>query len=337
MKNLFLCLALLGAGLIGNCAGAAALPSLIYDGKERKMYPDHWMVANGESIPVQLAAGGADINTRDRHERTPLIMACMMRGENFLKIVKWLIDNRADVNLSDEWGDTPLHHAVWAAACSNKLDVIDMLLSAGARLNKKNKYGRTPFFEVAASGNTAAAEELIARGDTPEVADVFGRTPIFYAAVNGHLDMVKLLFEKYPQLDVMDNSGRNALSIAAGEGYIDVAEWLISRHSDYISKDNLGKSAIFYAVENNHWDVVNCLLDKNIDPNSCDNKGRSLLHYAAMKGNFESVRCLASRGAEINKRDEYGNTPLFYALKNIGMHIGVQKTADWLKENNAEE
>ena len=56
------------------------------------------------------------------------------------KGVKKHLDAGADVNLKDNWGRTPLHYAVMGG----HKEIAELLITNGANINKKNDEGKTP-------------------------------------------------------------------------------------------------------------------------------------------------------------------------------------------------
>ncbi len=56
------------------------------------------------------------------------------------KGVKKHLDAGADVNLKDNWGRTPLHYA----AMGGHKEIAELLITNGANINKKNDEGKTP-------------------------------------------------------------------------------------------------------------------------------------------------------------------------------------------------
>ena len=54
--------------------------------------------------------------------------------------IKILIDQGADINIQDPWGDTPLHRAAYFG----NIEMVQLLLKKGANKHLKNKKGRTP-------------------------------------------------------------------------------------------------------------------------------------------------------------------------------------------------
>ena len=57
-----------------------------------------------------------------------------------LRMVEWLIDNKAEIEAVDAWGRTPLH----LAARRNSIDVLQLLLDHDADVFRKDVYGSTP-------------------------------------------------------------------------------------------------------------------------------------------------------------------------------------------------
>jgi len=57
---------------------------------------------------IRLHVQGLDINSGDYDKRTPLHLAA---AAGHMDIVKYLVDNGAEVNQYDRWGATPLNDA----------------------------------------------------------------------------------------------------------------------------------------------------------------------------------------------------------------------------------
>lgn len=81
-----------------------------------------------------LIEGGVDVNVRDNHGQTPLLITCSLlnntchsRGETRERVVKYLISAGADVNAYDVTGRTSLIYAVITRA-----SVVPDLMDAGA-------------------------------------------------------------------------------------------------------------------------------------------------------------------------------------------------------------
>ena len=64
--------------------------------------------------------------------------------------VRLLLDEGADINTADNYGETPLH---WAAVLGNTA-MVELLLKRGADINIANNNGGTPLYSAAMLGNT---------------------------------------------------------------------------------------------------------------------------------------------------------------------------------------
>lgn len=84
------------------------------------------------------------------------------------EITKLLIDKKVDVNYQNKNNSTALHQAAYY----NSLDSIKLLISAGAKLDKEDNSGNTPFDVSRDFGNKQAKkllrEEMIKRNIFPE-------------------------------------------------------------------------------------------------------------------------------------------------------------------------
>lgn len=82
---------------------------------------------------------GANINARDHRGETALHVAA--RGF-CLNAASFLLAAGAQVDLSDQQGNTPLYHAVFNAA--GRGEMIRLLIAAGANQKHRNRYGLSP-------------------------------------------------------------------------------------------------------------------------------------------------------------------------------------------------
>ena len=86
----------------------------------------------------KLLAAGANINTRDNFERTPLMYAI----DCDIELVQFLINSGADVNAKDDIGYTALMHNITQKYIN--IEIVKLLLNAGANVNVKAKWNHTP-------------------------------------------------------------------------------------------------------------------------------------------------------------------------------------------------
>ena len=78
-----------------------------------------------------------------------------------VEAVKILVQYKADTNHRCNRGWTALHESV----ARNDLEVMEILVGGGAKVESKNTYGITPFFVAAQSGQMEALRVLAKHGE----------------------------------------------------------------------------------------------------------------------------------------------------------------------------
>lgn len=133
-------------------------------------------MADPATVKTAIAIG-AHINAQDDDGNTALIYATMGTSEKSKDIYAALIKEKADVNLADDKGTTPL---MWAVGRGNT-DMCEKLIKDGADVDTQNRLGATPLYMAAKGGYTSMCLQLIAAGAYIE-QEVMGKTPLMAAA-----------------------------------------------------------------------------------------------------------------------------------------------------------
>ncbi|MDR0355540.1 MAG: ankyrin repeat domain-containing protein, partial [Deltaproteobacteria bacterium] len=154
-----------------------------------------------------------------------------------LELVSLLLKNGADVNPKGDFkGETPLMTALSNRYCENywvalrprivNLEVVDLLLKSGAKLDAADDDGATPLM-YAADNSAEAVLLLLKNGADVNAADKEGLTTLMATVMGRHtpyaednelnfnLETVRLLLENGAEVDARDNNGRTALMLAA--------------------------------------------------------------------------------------------------------------------------
>jgi len=106
-----------------------------------------------------LIESGADINAEiTESSQTPLFLAA---DHNSIELARLLIDKGVkEINYQDKFGYTALHYA----SKKGNLEIVKLLVVAGANPKIQEKYGFTPLHEAAENDNVEVLEYLLERG-----------------------------------------------------------------------------------------------------------------------------------------------------------------------------
>ena len=243
------------------------------------------------------AAAGAD---------TPLLEAVKNRDT---AAVQALVSQRVDVNIPQADGATALH---WAAHWDD-VEVADLLIDAGARVNAANDYGVVPLLLAATNGSTAMVARLLSAGADPNAGDENGATPLMFAARTGRIEVAEALLDRGAGVGVKDAAhGQTALMWAASAGHPEVQRVLIRAGADVRAQSARGYTPLLFAVRENHDASVRTLLDHGADINDAALDGTTSLVLATVLGHWPLAEFLLDHGANA-AADGTGFTALHWA------------------------
>ena len=160
------------------------------------------------------------------------------------------------------------------------------------------------------SGNKSHVKVLLyLHSDFKNKRDAFGRTPFFNAVFAEKFPIIKYLARKRAKLNIPDMNGDTPLHCAAGEGADKIVEFLIEHGLLYYDENKKGRTPIFAAASRGKISVVQVLLDRGDRVNRKDKKGNTPLHLAALQGEKAMVKLLLSAGADKKAVNNKGATP----------------------------
>ena len=277
-----------------------------------------------------LLRQGADPNLQDEDGRTALSLAaekCLadmveaslkeddntdsaddysILPEN-AKIARLLIENKADIDVRDNEGRTPLSYA---AGAGNEA-VVSLLLGKGADLGSRDEQRWTSLLCAAERGHAAVVSLLLEKGADPNVRDEDGWTPLLSAADSGDEEVVSLLLEKGANPNCQDDEGRTAVELATEGGHVAVVRLLLANKS--FNASEIGYQALMNAISNEDITLVTLLVDKGADPYYF--REASPLTFAAELGYEEMVALFLRAEAESSKAKMLVRAALVFAIK----------------------
>ena len=155
----------------------------------------------------QLLETGADPNLRDNNGRTALMKSTYPVQ---VESIRLLLEHGADPNVTDNKGMTPL------MVQRDSPEAVALLIKAGARINAREKFGRTALFYSVMFNQIKSVKALLEAGADPNITDVKGMTPLMVTALNGYTECAGLLLQggAVKTINAKDGKGETALAKA---------------------------------------------------------------------------------------------------------------------------
>ncbi len=220
------------------------------------------------------------------------------------KAVRALIDQKADVTVTEADGSTALH---WAAQ-RDSVEIAGLLIKAGAHAKAATRYGVTPLTLAATNGSAPMIDLLLKAGADPNGTSREGETVLMTAALSGRTDAIKVLLARGAQVNAVEPwKGQTPLMWAASQGNTAAAAMLIEFGADVKAKSKRGFTPLLFAVRNGHIDTTKLLLDHGANPDDVGPDGTSALGMATVNAYYELAGVLLDHGANPNAPDPRGS------------------------------
>ena len=203
---------------------------------------------------------GADINAPMNGKYTALMMAC--RSQH-VRLVKFLLQQGANVQVKDKDGKTALHFAceltfTWKPA---SCDLLNCLTENGADINALRKDNRTPLMVASSCGGVDQITFLIKRGANVHLQDKNGDTALHHAArnMNNSLEIVCALTAAGAS-QMCNNQGLTPLLVASSTGNNAAVEELL-KNQEVTKEQRIDALELLGAtiVTRPSWDVYDIL------------------------------------------------------------------------------
>jgi len=300
-----------------------------------------------KAIEYLLALEGVDLDTRTHDARTYLIWASY-KG-NF-PVVKYLVDQKADVNLKGSHGFGAITFAAFAGVEDQRiydyltanglsiqqenngganamllimqklkdLSMIDYFQKKGLDLNSKDHEGNNAFNYAAKGGNIEVMNALIKKGIDYKSKNNLGGNAILVASqgIRGatpKLETFKFLVEKGIDPNVVNKNGETPLILLSGRNQdATLIQYFLEKGVDANQTNTEGNNALINAAAGNSLEIVKILEEETKNINHKNNEGQTAL-MLGVKGNSEDVvSYLIENGAKVNVADNDGNNLVYY-------------------------
>ncbi|XP_044726605.1 putative ankyrin repeat protein RF_0381 isoform X3 [Chrysoperla carnea] len=327
---------------------------------------------NQLEITELLLKHKADINAQDVERKTPLFYA--IKNEN-LKITKLLLDNgvnvkdypqllniavrgkctkivelllqhNADVNATDENGNTALllnvsdyedcykYRTDRYSYVNIKRKITKLLLDHGANVDAQTPDSETLLQFAIWNEYSQVVEVLLEYNANVNVREKISlETPLHMSARRKNVEICEMLLNKGVDVDAVDCDGLTALHMATLEGSNDIVKLLLERGAKVDSKTKCNITPLHFSALNGSQEIMETLLKSSADINFRTIGGDTALHIASKEGHVKVVTTLLEYGSDINITTRNNRTLLDYAktaetIESLIRHIIRMKTAN---------
>ncbi|MEB8344286.1 ankyrin repeat domain-containing protein [Streptomyces endophyticus] len=179
--------------------------------------------AQGDADAVRGAlAAGADVEARDAHRRTPLLLASL---NDHVAVAEALVAAGADANAQDDRDDS----AWLATGVTGSVEMMRALLPARPDLKVTNRFGGISVIPASERGHVDYVRAVLRETDIDvDHVNRLGWTALLEAVILGdggraHQEIVELLITAGATPDLPDGDGITPLEHAERRGFAEIA------------------------------------------------------------------------------------------------------------------
>lgn len=242
-----------------------------------------------------------------------------VKGKDLAKVKALIAAEPSLVNMKDQAGNTPLHHA----AIGGSAAIAESLLSAGADIDAPNAQQNTALIESVINGNDDVSTLLIEKGADIRRRNFSGSTALHAAALRDRVKVAELLIRKGIEVDGRDAAGFTPLNVLARvTNNAEMARLLIGKGADVNAQDNRHTTPLNNAGIYGHPDIINLLLDHGADFDGAGELAGRLIDRAAELGSERLFDFVAKKLGDVVFQDGSRNRGLMNAALGGGS-IGI--------------
>jgi ankyrin repeat protein len=179
--------------------------------------------ASAGDVEAATAAldSGANIETRDDHERTALLIAAT---EDRVDVARLLVERGADPDALDDRHDTP-----WlVTGVTGSVEMLEALLPAKPDMTIRNRYGGVSVIPASERGHVDYVRRVVQTAINVNHVNDLGWTALLEAVILGdgserYQQIVQILLDAGADPSIGDNDGVNARQHAEAKGQDSVA------------------------------------------------------------------------------------------------------------------
>ncbi len=254
----------------------------------------------------KLIENGANVNKYDDEGWSALTYAA---NNGDIEIAKILLEN--NVRIKDE-----LLYAIKSPIIESRIDMMKLLIENRANINYTDENGLNPLNIAVQNGDVQLTKFLMTNKANANILMPDGSGLIEYAITQNNMDLLQVLVENGADIDYAGISSLTPLMVASKLGLDNVVRILLARKIDINAIDINGNTALHLAAGNSQLSVIRLLLDKNPNLDIQNNDGNTALHLAVISGNIDIVGEIVLKGANTRIRNNERRYPMDIARVN---------------------
>jgi ankyrin repeat protein len=204
------------------------------------------------------------------------------------------------------------------AAKLGHVEIVTLLLDAGARIDDVDDRQNTACHAAAREGHFDVVKLLVARNANVSLRNRANETPLVSLIERNNESLVMMLIDATMAAGMPLDAKEACLAATVST---DVIRLLLFKYRINLSAmyDSLGRTALHRAVwRSRGLDVLNMLIDvAGIDVDARDEIGCTAAHTACTMRDIGALARLIAAGANLELADNNGETPLHYSLYDM--------------------
>ncbi|PAA93291.1 hypothetical protein BOX15_Mlig000210g3 [Macrostomum lignano] len=253
-----------------------------------------------------------------------------VREGNSDQVSRLLKCNSSLVSKLDEQLMSGLHYAV---KC-NRVDMVSLLMQAGANVNIKGREGSRPIHVAANFNQSDALRELLnSRRTRVDATDDRGQTALHVACRRNHEPSVKILLSHKANSQLKELDGTSVLHLPSRRNNLELCQMLTTDTGLITCKDKYGVTPLMVAAAEGSEDLLNYFISvcKKTTHGAAgrildmqDSEGNSSVHFAAKNDKFLAIEILSEHGANLDLQNLEQSAPIHLAA-TLGHRESVAK------------
>ena len=217
------------------------------------------------------------------------------------------LNKGVDVNLMNQFGETPLDLALWL---SDENEISNHIRNSGGRTSEQ----LLALLNAVRTGNIEDAKNHLSDGVDVNIKNFYGDTAIHKAVKLNRIKFTELLLSNDADINLSNYEKWTPLHTAVSLGYNEMVRILLSNGAYVNVKLDDGSTPLHLAVWYGRTEIAETLIASGAKLNSKNQNGWTPLHIATEADLLRLAELLVKEGADILEEDTNGKNPLDLAI-----------------------